>query len=305
MTDDVLTPEEKEAIAESVREGDDVEVVDLTQGDRTLRRRLRHINPAVQRFGRSVREVIARILGLVDGAPESSPELVGPAQAIQEVMSAPAVLRVSVNGDEVGFVLLDTVVCFALVEHQFGNSFDRHTEWTPPDRSSLTEIEKASIGEILQRVRRNVVDGLTQTLSEDKVVEARWADVTASAFDGIDIALFVKTPMQIGTQQGYGALLGLPSIIDVLGGQSLDNSQTRAWVTEGVLAGPVDLVAVLGTVRLGLHELIALEPGDALWLDNGRSEPITVEVQDVSKFRAEPVHRNGMISLNLVSEVQS
>ncbi|MEM6733455.1 MAG: FliM/FliN family flagellar motor switch protein [Myxococcota bacterium] len=303
MSDEVLTPEEKQAIAESVQTSDSTEVVDLTQGDRTLRRRIREINPAVQRFGRAIREVVLRVLGLVDDAPESSPELIGPAKAIQEVVSSPASLRIQVAGDDVGFVVLDAITCFALVEHAFGTGFERETTWTPPTRASLTEIERAAIHDVLDRVAKAVSEVLHATLPDNFEIRCKWTDVTASAFDGVDIALLVKAPIQIGNQLGYGALIGLPGIVDVLGGNSLDLEETRHWVLEGVKESPVDFIAVLGRVALSMDELEALRVGDVMWLDSGRSEPIDVEIQDVAKFRAEPVHRNGMLSVELVSEV--
>ncbi len=303
MSEDVLTPEEKEAIAESVRDSDPTEVVDLTQGDRTLRRRLRNINPAVQRFGKSVREVVFRVLGLSDDTPESAPELVGPSQAIQETVSAPAAMRITVAGEEVGFVVLDPVTCFALVEHKFGTGFDRHTQWDLPNRANLTTIEIESIRDVLERIGKAVHDSLVASVTGQTSVSTRWAEVSASAFDGIDIALLVKSPIQIGSQLGYVALIGLPGIIDVLGGNSFDTGESRAWVTEGVKDSPTDIIAVLGRVHLSLNELIALVPGDVMWLDSGRSEPISVEVSDVPKFRAEPVHRNGILSVELVAEV--
>lgn len=303
MSNDVLTPEEREAIAESVRDSDASEVLDLTQGDRTLRRRLRSINPSVQRFGKSVREVVFRVLGLSDDATESAPELVGPAQAIQETVASPAIMRISVAGDEVGFVVLDPITCFALVEHKFGTGFDRHTQWELPNRSNLTPIEMESIRDVLERIAKAVQDSLAASLSSEMPIVTRWADVSASAFEGIDIALLVKSPMQIGNQLGYAALIGLPGIIDVLGGSSMDIEEARAWVIEGVKDSPTDVIAVLGRVSLSISELIALVPGDVMWLESGRSEPISVEVSDVPKFRAEPVHRNGMLSVELVSEV--
>ncbi|MEO0813088.1 MAG: hypothetical protein AAFY60_09520, partial [Myxococcota bacterium] len=86
MNDEILTREEREAIAEAVRESDAPELLDLTQGERTLRRRVRAINPSVQRFGKSVREVVLRVLGLVDDAPDPLPELVGPGHALHGIV---------------------------------------------------------------------------------------------------------------------------------------------------------------------------------------------------------------------------
>ncbi|MEL6547983.1 MAG: hypothetical protein AAFQ82_25380, partial [Myxococcota bacterium] len=271
MNDEILTREEREAIAEAVRESDAPELLDLTQGERTLRRRVRAINPSVQRFGKSVREVVLRVLGLVDDAPDPLPELVGPGHALHGIVSSPAVMRVSVAGEEVGFVALDTVTCFALVEHKFGTAFGRRTRWNPPARNTLTPIELESIRDVLDRIAKSVEDALTLSAFGDLQVRTRWADVGASAFEGVDIVLLIQVPIQIGSQRGYGTLIGLPEIVDILGGQSMNSDASRAWVVEGVKGSPTDVRAVLGRAGVSLAELVSIQSGDVIWLDSGRT----------------------------------
>jgi flagellar motor switch protein FliM len=68
---------------------------------------------------------------------------------------------------------------------------------------------------------------------------------------------------------------------------------------KALLGVRVDVVAELGTVELGLRQLLSLQAGDTLRLSTAVDDPIALNVAGVSKFDAVPVIARGQMAVQV------
>jgi flagellar motor switch/type III secretory pathway protein FliN len=68
---------------------------------------------------------------------------------------------------------------------------------------------------------------------------------------------------------------------------------------EAITEVPVEVVAELGRVRLGLRRVLSLEVGQVLRLATAVDEPVIVRVAGVEKFRGAPVISRGQLSVEI------
>jgi flagellar motor switch protein FliM len=68
---------------------------------------------------------------------------------------------------------------------------------------------------------------------------------------------------------------------------------------EALCEVPVEVVAELGQVKLGLRRVLSLEVGQVLRLATGVDDPVIVRVGGVEKFRGAPVISRGQLSVEI------
>ncbi|HEY5377504.1 MAG TPA: FliM/FliN family flagellar motor switch protein, partial [Polyangiaceae bacterium] len=62
---------------------------------------------------------------------------------------------------------------------------------------------------------------------------------------------------------------------------------------------PIEIVAQLGTVKLGLRRVLSLQPGQVLRLDTAVDDPVSVRVAGVTKFVGAPVISRGQLAVEI------
>jgi flagellar motor switch protein FliM len=70
-------------------------------------------------------------------------------------------------------------------------------------------------------------------------------------------------------------------------------------VVQAVQAVPVEVVAELGRVQLGLRRVLSLRPGEVLRLKAGTDDPVQVRVAGLTKLYGVPVISRGQISVQI------
>lgn len=70
-------------------------------------------------------------------------------------------------------------------------------------------------------------------------------------------------------------------------------------MAEAIMEVPVEVVAELGRVRLGLRRVLSLEVGQVLRLATAVDDPVIVRVAGVEKFRGAPVISRGQLSVEI------
>jgi flagellar motor switch protein FliM len=70
-------------------------------------------------------------------------------------------------------------------------------------------------------------------------------------------------------------------------------------MSEAIVEVPVEVIAELGRVRLGLRRVLSLEVGQVLRLATAVDEPVIVRVAGVEKFRGAPVISRGQLSVEI------
>ncbi|RYZ09504.1 MAG: hypothetical protein EOO73_04195 [Myxococcales bacterium] len=70
-------------------------------------------------------------------------------------------------------------------------------------------------------------------------------------------------------------------------------------MSEAITEVPVEVVAELGRVRLGLRRVLSLEVGQVLRLATAVDDPVIVRIAGVEKFRGAPVISRGQLSVEI------
>lgn len=81
--------------------------------------------------------------------------------------------------------------------------------------------------------------------------------------------------------------------------QSEDSVTSDPRIGDVVPEVPLDVVAELGRVVLGLRRVLSLQPGDVLRLKTAADDPVVVRVGGIEKFTAVPVTSRGQISVEI------
>lgn len=83
------------------------------------------------------------------------------------------------------------------------------------------------------------------------------------------------------------------------GSESEADESNDPRMAEALLEVPVEVVAELGRVRLGLRRVLSLEVGQVLRLATAVDDPVLVRVGGVEKFRGAPVISRGQLSVEI------
>jgi flagellar motor switch protein FliM len=78
------------------------------------------------------------------------------------------------------------------------------------------------------------------------------------------------------------------------------------WITrltEQLMTTPVRVRAELGTAQMDLRDLMKLQPGDVIALDEKASSPVNVEVEGSLRYRARPVVSGGHLGVEVVERL--
>lgn len=93
----------------------------------------------------------------------------------------------------------------------------------------------------------------------------------------------------------------LSSVIQ--GGVAEDQAEQETWLKEHILRVFVEPVAMLGSTRLRLSEILDLKEGDLLTLASDAKEPVGLMLEGVEVTAGHPVVVGGNIGLNVVEPV--
>lgn len=239
------------------------------------------------------------------------------AEAFLNTLEAPGCFNV-VELDGLGsqaVLAVEEGLLFGLLERMFGGR-------KPNPMQSQKQESRARLSAIEQTVVRRLV----QTFG--RVMEQAWAshvslrvrhDRTETKPGNIGIAKpgdsLVATTFRVSADQLDGVLhfaLPLSALdahkeeFDVVGERSAErDEQWRASQHEAIRRVAVDVVAELGRASIPLRQLLRMEPGEILRLDQAPEDPVLVRVEGVTKFVGIPTVRYGNLAVELAARVDA
>jgi flagellar motor switch protein FliM len=278
--------------------------IDLLADDRHLRTMLPTLQIGFARLAESLRRIFASVLRTKVEIREEAAEIVSGRGMVNVAERAACIIALRVvTGDGASafaVLALDPVLTFSVIERMFGGGGGPPK--TPSGRSP-TSLERR----MLLRALAPLFEALDATLEppgyfrfEVHSVESRLDLVPGFTPD--TTALHVPFTLELGQQlasfslslpaavlEPLRARIGAPTV-DVAGAAAMPHLVADVRVT---------LSVVLGRAAMPLRQLLRLQPGMVLALDQGRSEPLTVEIEGVPKFEGTPVAQDGMVAVEL------
>lgn len=194
-------------------------------------------------------------------------------------------------GEQAGCVFWDAPAAVAAVERVLGS------QPSATDRP-LSGIERDILLQLFTGICTAVGQALSLQIEALRVVpdpdELRsWDSAEASDYHRLSLVLGIEGP------DGQSAVsLYLPGMSD--GGEGAGLEETPSILSSHMERVPVDLEAVLGATEIRLSELLSLQEGDVLALDEHAGTPIQVHIDGRPRLRAHLGTSRGQLALRIL-----
>jgi len=189
---------------------------------------------------------------------------------------------------------INPVLVFVIVDRLMGGGGQ-----APKEIRELTEIEN----QIILTVINMALDKFQETWKhvtqlrcalEGRESNPQFAQITTLT----DNVLLITLNVEIGENTGMASLcIPIATLAPVLGFLS-----AQKWISSGQRAAAaaarqcagfledtdVELLAVLGTARMTINELVSMQPGDVVVLDRHAEDDVVLNVENTPKFVAKP-----------------
>lgn len=316
-----LTSDEASALDEAIRASgavpnlersaaDAVQPFDLT-GSRQVNRSLPSLNVLDDRTAGALSLELTRALrtdfrvSVVSGG-------IARASTFFETLEAPGCLNVlqfdGLAGH--GVLAVENGLLFSMLERMFGGrkASPIGGAMDPAARGRLSAIEQTVVRRLVRmfsvameaswstqvpvRVRLDRTEQKAGNLGIAKGDDNLVATTFAVRADGLEGNMHFALPLS--------ALDAHKEELDVGGERS--EAQDRAWrktQEEAIRGVRVDVVAELGRAHIPLRQLLRMQPGEVLRLDQAPDDPVVVRVEGVAKFTGQPTVRYGNLAIEL------
>ena len=279
---------------------DNLRRVDLTGRERHLKGAMYAMSHVAQRFARGARKTLpflvkrrARLVPepvcIVDLGAERVVERGPVYEVLLEAEDGPAWACLSLGPEALSVML----------EGALGGSEKNASSGIGAD---LTLAQAALVGKLARRLAQDFADavksevGITLRATSARSIpagderDANFADGLRAecAFEGI------AGDARISIAMGAEALESASKDQSDEGEEANDPR-----MEEAICEVPVEVVAELGRVRLGLRRVLSLEVGQVLRLATAVDDPVIVRIGGVEKFRGAPVISRGQVSVEI------
>jgi flagellar motor switch protein FliM len=279
---------------------DNLRRVDLTGRERHLKGAMYAMSHVAQRFVRGARKTLpflvkrrARLVPepvcIVDLGAERVVERGPVFEILLEAEDGPAWACLSLGPEALSVML----------EGALGGSEKNASSGIGAD---LTLAQAALVGKLARRLAQDFADavksevGITLCITTARSIpagderDANFADGLRAecAFEGI------AGDARISIAMGAEALESASKDQSDEGEEANDPR-----MEEAICEVPVEVVAELGRVRLGLRRVLSLEVGQVLRLATAVDDPVIVRIGGVEKFRGAPVISRGQVSVEI------
>lgn len=323
MSDPILGQNEVNALLDAIKMGglaDDDEfdgvpqavAYDLTSNQRVVRGRmpaLEIVNDRQARLHRSSLSAIAR--RVVDIAYRSTSLL--RFGEIQANLPSPSCVSIVQLAPLTGFsaVAFETKFLFSILDILFGGPGDGSSKRSVGDLTAVEiRLTRRLVDAILADMERawapliRVRGEFIRTESNPRFVTiAAPGDVMVEIAYDVEVENLVTSSLSVlipyASLQPYRSRLS--SVL--AGDNSADKDEWAGAIEEHVLEVDVETVGVLGTTRLGLREILALEPGRVIKLTSDAHNPVALAVQRVAVAHGHPEIVGGNVALRLTEPV--
>jgi flagellar motor switch protein FliM len=311
MSTSMLTPEEVNALWSELHgfgvKQSSADTIQLVAGDRNLRKRMPLLERRFEVLSERIRLMILKSLRFVCPTQMVPLDIVGSPSARNEISNLAVLAEVKVPSvGVVAYVGFDSTLSFRLIEQAFGAPAQiRNQNNDSQDvthRTKLTEVELHTVSITLTALAREVCLRVTGSSNIDSI--HAMSPLGMDWPSNIEYAAVWRMNFELGDVFGHVMVIVLPPAfqdIDRIASESTRSSQPT-WLAENVAQTPVEVKAVLGTIKISLSDLLALRKGDLLPLSGTQQDPIPVLIENTLKFMGKPTISNGLWAVTIESE---
>lgn len=281
--------------------------IDLLADDRHLRSLVPALQVGFARLAESLRRILTSVLRAKVEVHEEAPEVLSGRGLVSIAQRAACLIALRVTPPEgpggYAVLALDPVFTFSVIERLFGGGGG--PPQTPSGRSP-TSLERR----MLVRALGPLFEALNGTLEPPDWfscsvhgVESRLDLVPGYTPD--TTALYVPFTLSIGSQIASFSLAIPAPLLEPLRGRWANTVPEVCASTMPTLVRevPVDVAVVLGRATMSLRQLVRLQPGLVLTLEQGRSEELPIEIEGITKWAGHPVQQDGMVAVEITRRI--
>ena len=279
------------------RPGNGPKPLDLTGRDRQLRAAMQSMNRVAARFARAARRTLPF---LVRRRAKLEPQPVSVAAPVPAPADGPLfeVLLEADGGGGWANLILDSGALGLVLDSALGG----RDETAAAPGGELSLAERALVG----RIARSLADDFAAAVKDECGVEFVVASQRAIALgdrreeagpDGLRVDCRIEP------------VPGTPTVSITVGASVLEAavreqeehvpSAGDPKMAEAVREVPVEVVAELGSVSLGLRRVLSLRVGQVLRLPTAVDDPVVLRVAGLRKFTGVPVVSRGQLSVEI------
>lgn len=273
--------------------------VDLTGRERHLRGAMQAMAHVAQRFARSAKRTLPF---LVKRKARLSPEAVAIVDlGTDRIVSQGPIYEVILTtpSGAWGLMTLNTDALGVVLEGVLGGGDSGGASGLGND---LTLAQTALVGRITRGLAEDFAEAVRAEVGIELSLElahsvARGDEREATFPDGLSVDC---------TFEGIagGARIAIALGAEALESAARDNDAPAAQtgdprMAEAVCDVPVEIVAQLGSVKLGLRRVLSLQVGQVLRLDTAVDDPVSVHIAGVAKFVGVPVISRGQLAVEI------
>lgn len=282
--------------------------IDLLADDRHLRLLVPTLQVGFARLAEGLRRVLTSVLRNKVEVRDEAPEVVSGRGLVQIASRAACIIamRVTTPDGANGFAVLalDPVFTFRVIERMFGGGSG--PPQTPSGRSP-TSLERR----MLTRALSPLFDMLDAALEpvgyfrfEVHSVESRLDLVPGYGPD--TTALHVPFMLDIAGQIASFSLSLPAATLEPLRsrvGSVVVSDNCASVMPQTIKEVPVVVSVVLGHATMSLRQLLRLQPGTVLALDQGRCEELPVQIEGTTKWAGAPIQQDGMVAVEITRKL--
>lgn len=279
---------------------DNLRRVDLTGRERHLKGAMYAMNHVAQRFARGARKTLPF---LVKRRARLVPEPVSIVDlGAERVVQRGPVFEILLEAEDSqawACLTLGPEALGVMLEGALGASDKTASSGIGAD---LTTAQAALVGKLARRL----AEDFAAAVKTEVGISLRPTSARSIATGDERDAIF---PDGLRSECAFEGIAGDARIAIAMGAEALESAANERneepedeqdpRMAEALTEVPVEVVAELGRVRLGLRRVLSLEVGQVLRLATAVDDPVIVRVAGVEKFRGVPVISRGQLAVEV------
>jgi flagellar motor switch protein FliM len=309
----LLSLEETNALLDAMRSGSEdtgaVEPLDLTSAERPLREALTNADNCARSLAEAMDKLMLRTSGCSSSTEELPAEIVPYKVLRGAIPQGTAIVAFRSNDGSTGILTIGGALVSFILDRKMGAPLGR--DYPSEPRTLLSTLDRR----LLEPFTTSVAELFAKHWCGDAKafpagpVLAQAADMPMlPQFEPLLQMVFRVTPSGVPGDQIVLALTSgivsrnKPQTTTVVV-KTLPSAADRSRMELALRGTDVDLVAMLGTQRATVREVLALRAGDVMRLENTPEEPLDVRVGQRTVFRGTPSVRRGNLAMQVTQVV--
>lgn len=278
--------------------------VDLASQERSVQRQLPQLNRFLETYAEKLRVMVGKMVW------QAAPVTIGPVE-VMGAKSIEEVVRKWPTGAHiiwpqigtVGYLGINPLFCYSLIDLAYGTPTNQLTAdaAVTSARTRLTLVDRRTLEPTFQRLVRTLTEVLAPKDTPMASVEMLTAPFQLAIPSATDSAVICSLEFPLTGMTGSITVVLFSPVLEHLDTTaSASQHDSGSELASHLKTTHVDMVTLLGTTSLLVSEMMALKPGDLLWLDRSINEDLPVLIENKLKFTAQPRQHNGTLGVKIV-----